>query len=354
MSNRENISIYYFTGTGNAKKIADWTCEFANKWAIDCQTIDISSLDFKNLQAFDPDKLIVIISPVHGFNYPKIVYAFIKQLPKGSNSVVLMNTRAGMKVARSVTPGLSGIAFLLASFLLKLKGYSIKGQIPFDMPSNWISVHPALKDEAIKFIYKKNYERLEKHCSKFFSGKTDFHANKDLIQDILLAPISLLYYLVGRFIFAKSYYASFACINCGLCVKSCPVSSIKLIYGRPYWTFTCESCMKCMNSCPKNAIETAHGLFVAVSVVGSFVTTVILQNIFGISESHWYIRLIPSTAVFFVLLWLLYRFQQQMLRNRLIAKAIALTSLTHYKFWGRYRSIPDDRWEKSPSDRIPH
>ncbi len=333
----KRIVIFYFSGTGNAKQIAVWISKFAIKRNIECQLFNIARIDLNSMEPIAPETLIVFISPIHGFNYPRIVLKFITHFPKGENSIVLMNTRAGMKIGRFVTPGLTGVAFMLSSLILKIKGYRIKGQIPFDMPSNWISVHPALKEKAVKFIFKKNFERLEKHCDKIFSGKPNFHSYRDLTQDILIAPVSLLYYLAGRFAFAKSYYASTICNNCGICIKNCPVKSIKLINGRPFWTFKCESCMRCMNSCPKNAIETAHGLFVVTSFVSSAMTTFILYNITRFNVQPWYIRIVPFTIVLLVLLWLFYRIQHLLLKSRTIAKILALTSLTHYKFWGRYK-----------------
>jgi ferredoxin/flavodoxin len=346
MNQYKRVVIFYFSGTGNAKRIALWLAEFAAKQEIDCQSFNIARLERSSIEDLDPDALIVIISPIHGFNFPKITLDFIRHFPKGKNNIVLMNTRAGMKIGSYITPGLTGIAFIFSSVILKLKGYKIVGQIPFDMPSNWISIHPSLNSNTVKYLHKENYSRVEKHANMLFSGKKDFHAYRDIIQDILIAPIALGYYLVGRFVFSKSYYASNDCDNCGLCVKQCPVKAIKLVNDRPYWTFNCESCMKCMNSCPKNAIETAHGLMVGTSIFSSVLLTYILYNMMKINIQSEFFRWILFNAVFFALLWILYRVQHILLRNRFISKWIAFTSLTHYSFWGRYKSISDDQWKE--------
>ncbi len=346
MNAYREIVIFYFSGTGNAKQIASWFSEFAMGENISCKILDISKIETDKIERLNPDVLVAIISPIHGFNYPKITLKFIEHFPKGKNNVVLMNTRGGMKIGRIVTPGLTGIAFLLSSFVLKRKGYNIVGQIPFDMPSNWISIHPALHDNAVEFLHKKNYERVEKHSNKIFSGESDFLAYRDLVQDILISPISLGYYLAGRFVFAKSFYASCDCDNCGLCIKQCPVNAIKTVNNRPYWTFRCESCMKCMNTCPKKAIDTAHGFFVVVGVLSSLLLTFMMDNILKISIQSFLLRLIIFTLVFFALLWIFYKIQHSLLRSKLIAKLISYTSLTHYKFWGRYKSIPDNKWKR--------
>ena len=340
------LLIFYFSGTGNSKQVAKWISEFAAARSIDCKLFDISKTDISQLEPLDSNALIIIISPVHGFNYPKITLDFIRRFPSGKNKVVLMNTRAGMKIGSFVTPGLTGIAFILSSLLLKGKGYKIVGQIPFDMPSNWISIHPALRENAVKFIHQKNFDRVKKHSDKIFTEKKDFLALRDLIQDILIAPVSLGYYLVGRYAFAKTFYASYKCDNCDICIKQCPVKAIEKVNNRPYWTFYCESCMKCMNSCPKRAIETAHGLFIitifSISTLSSLILAPLLpENFFNDS-----IRFIIVNSVFLVFLWILYKAQHILIGKKFIGKLISFTSLTYYRFWGRYKSIPDYKWKK--------
>ena len=346
MSTYSEILIFYFSGTGNSKQVAKWISEFAAARSIDCKLFDISKTDVLQLEPLDSNALMIIISPVHGFNFPKITLDFITHFPKGKNKLVLMNTRAGMKIGSFITPGLTGIAFILSSLLLKRKGYKIVGQIPFDMPSNWISIHPALNERTVKFIHQKNYDRVKKHSDKIFAGKKDFLALRDLIQDILIAPISLGYYLVGRYAFAKTFYASYKCDNCDICIKQCPVKAIKKINNRPYWTFNCESCMKCMNSCPKRAIETAHGLFIITIFLISTLSSLILTPLLPESGINDLIRFLIVNSVLMAFLWILYKAQHLIIGKKFAGKMIAFTSLTYYKFWGRYKSIPDYKWKK--------
>ncbi len=338
--------IFYFSGTGNSKQIAKWISEFAETKSIDCQLFDISKIDISQLEPLDSSAVIINISPIHGFNYPKITLDFIRRFPSGNNKVVLMNTRAGMKIGSFVTPGLTGIAFILSSLLLKRKGHKIIGQIPFDMPSNWISLHPALRENAVKFIHQKNYYRAQKHAEKIFSGRKDFLALRDLIQDILITPVALAYYLIGRFALAKTFYASNKCDNCDVCIKQCPVKAIEKINNRPYWTFNCESCMKCMNSCPKRAIETAHGLFAITIFLNSTLSSLALTSLLPENLFNDIMRFIIVNSVFLVFLWILYKTQHLLIEKKFSGKLILLTSLTYYKFWGRYKSIPDYKWKK--------
>ncbi len=346
MNNIKKATIFYFSGTGNAKCISLWLAEFAANKEIPCKVFDITRCDRTTISASIENALVLIISPTHGFNFPAITLKFIRKFPKGNNPVIVMNTRGGLKIGKWVMPGLSGIALMLSAFILWTKGYKITGMVPFDMPANWLTVHPALKENAVKYLHQFNYRRVEKHAEKFYTGQPDFSAFKDLIQDILISPIALGYFLIGRFAIAKSFYASSKCDACGLCLMQCPVHAIKMVNTRPFWTFKCESCMHCMNHCPKNAIEVAHGLFVIVSIVSSFGFTLLLNHMIKLQIHSSFLRLTIWSGIFLLFIWALYALQHFLLKYSPFSKLIAFTSFTSYKFWGRYKSIPDDHWKK--------
>ena len=123
------------------------------------------------------------------------------------------------------------------------------------------------------------------------------------------------------------------------------VHAIKTVNARPYWTFKCESCMHCMNHCPKQSIDTAHGLIAFVSILSSTILTALLHHVLKIDIESTTVWLIMWTLVFFLLIWICYYLQHLLLKNRFMAKIISFTSLTYYKFWGRYKSISDREWK---------
>ena len=331
-----SIKIFYFSGTGNAKQVALWFSELAVKKNIDCQLFDIAKTNVRSIDYINSEDLVIIIAPIHGFNYPKIALDFIRRFPKKKNRVVLMCTDGGIKIGRIITPGLAGAAFMFSSVILWKKGYKIAGQICFDMPTNWISLHPAMREKSAKFVFEKIHAKVKKHFEKIYAGKSDFSALKRIVADVIVSLISIVYLFWGRFFMSKTLYASHKCNHCNLCVKECPVQAIKIVTQRPYWTAKCESCMRCMNICPVRAIEAAHGLAALVFYVwtaGSTILTGFLPDLLN----HWLVEfLICDVILFFGSLFLLYRFQHLLLKNRVIAKIISFTSLTRYNFWGRY------------------
>ena len=259
-----------------------------------------------------------------------------------------MNTRAGMKAGKLFLPGLSGMAQYFTALLLRLKGYKIAGMQPVDLPSNWISLHPGLKPKVVESIYARQQNKVVRFAQKIFAGKKSYKALYDLIQDIVITPISVLYYAIGRFMLAKSFVAGSACTNCGLCIKQCPVQAIKTIQNRPFWTIKCESCMKCMNVCSQRAIETAHGFFIGMLVLIHATILAYIYQTLNVAEilAEYLPRIVAeitiiivSSTVYLSVLLLSYRIIHWLMRFKWFERLVLFTSLTHYKFWRRYKPV---------------
>lgn len=339
----KKLTIYFFSGTGNSKVVSKWLSEVAMENQIATKVINIAQLDRHSIEAPEPDSLIAFVSPVHGFNYPPIVLHFILHFPQGNNKVLLLNTRAGMLIGKFITPGLSGIAFYLAALILIIKGYSIKSMFPVDLPSNWLSIHPGLNKKTVQYMHERNKTLVVNFAENAIIGKSYFKGMYEIIQDVLVSPISLGYYFIGRFVFAKTFYASSDCNKCDLCEKSCPVNAIIKIDNRHFWTFNCESCMKCMSNCPKKAIETAHGFIISV---GLFYNSILLLlfykyfNLYFFEIENNIFKFTIESILFLGLLAISYKTIHYLMKYKFIERIMVYTSLTKFKFWGnRYKSL---------------
>jgi ferredoxin len=347
MNAYKKLIIYYFSGTGNSENVAHWMADIAKENAMEAMLVNIARIDRLSIEQPDPEALVAFASPIHGFNYPPVVLHFIMRFPKGKNKVLLINTRAGMLIGKWITPGLTGIAFYFSALVLKLKGYSIKSMFPVDLPSNWISVHPGLNERTVKYLHERNQEKVYRFARKVISGGSDFRGLYEIIQDTLVAPISLGYYFMGRFLFAKTYFASADCNGCDLCIKACPVKAIKKVDNRPFWTFNCESCMRCMSNCPKKAIETGHGYILVFSLLFSLLLAGLFYKYFAelfFDVEHTFTGFVLNSALFLAILAAWYRIVHFAMRFRFIERIIVYTSLTKYKFWGRrYKALKTDQ-----------
>ncbi len=293
------IILYYFSGTGNAKNTAFWIADEAKKLGFEADIINITTN--KKISQPQENTLIGFISPTHGFHFPGIMRKFIRRFPNAKNcSTFVMNTRAGLRAGKIFIPGLSGVLHYWAALILYSKGFKIVGLQPVDLPSNWLSLHPAIREKGIKRIYQHIEPKVRNFAQKILNGKISYRALFDIIQDIIVSPLSILYIFFGKYLFAKSFIASSECTLCGLCENACPVQAIKRIDNRMFWTTQCGSCMKYMNHCLQKAIMV--------------------------------------TILFFPLLLVAYRIMHWLMRFRLFERIFVLTSLTNYKFWGRYNA----------------
>lgn len=340
------LRMFFFSGTGNARNVARWMVEAWRERNRGAEAVDLAGVGGGVIEV-GPDDVIGLASPTHGFNFPPITLAFLFAFPRATrgNRVFIVNTRGGVRLFGVYVPGLSGVAQLLAALVFVLKGYRVVGMRPIDLPSSWISLHPGLRDDTIRAIYER-CEVITRRCAnRLLDGRRDLRALFDLPQDLLLAPIALGYYLVGRFFFAKSFIASAACDACGACLNQCPVQAIRLVAGRPFWTHRCQSCMRCMNHCPKRAIETAHGFVAGFLILFDAALAVLiypaLRPVASVLPDVGVVatpaRLVFETVLMLVALFLSYRLLHRGLRFRLIERLMVFTSLTHFGFWRRYR-----------------
>ena len=340
----QKLTIFYFSGTGNSANVAQWMSSAAARNEIAGAVYNIADIDRNSPVSVPADSLIVFASPVHGFNYPPVMLKFIARFPKGKNKVVLMDTRAGLLIGKYNLPGISGAALIFSSLILLLKGYSVAGMKSVDLPSNWMSLHPGLNDRTIKYLHEKHKSRVIDFGEKILSGKQIYLPFYEFIIDILFAPISIGYYMAGRFLFAKTFYSSGDCNNCDVCVKNCPVKAIIKIGNRPFWTFKCESCMRCMSNCPKKSIETAHGFIISLWFSSSVLIALFFNwfnSLFFIIPAG-FIHFVLETSIFLLFLGVFYRINHYLMRFKFFERLMVYTSLTRYKFWGkRYKALKD-------------
>lgn len=345
----KKLIIYYFSGTGNARNVSSWIKDIAEKRKIDSEVIDISKLKNRKNIKLPKDALIGFCSPTHGFNFPPIMFHFLLRFPiSKNNSCFIMNTRAGMKAGKFFLPGISGMAQYFSAIILKFKGFKIRAMQPIDLPSNWISFHPGLKPAVVDSIYSKRKRETERFAQNLLDGKKSYKGLKSILIDLLITPIAFLYYIIGRLILAKSFFASRDCTKCNLCIQKCPVQAIKKVDNRPYWTYKCESCMQCMNICPERAIETAHGFVFAAYFLIKFYLLVKIYELLQINTflDKFFSPWISNTLEFFIdasllifLFIISYRVFHYFLKFKLFERLVLYTSLTRWKFWRRYKVV---------------
>jgi ferredoxin len=268
---------------------------------------------------------------------------FIAAFPRGvCKKIFLLNTRAGMKMYKIFMPGVSGIALILPAFILAMKGYKCIGFRPVDLPSNWIPLHPGIRKKVIDSIFDRCERIVRNFANKILSGGKVYRGLYSLPVDLLISPVAFGYYVAGRFFLSKTFIANYNCTNCGICIKECPTSSIKLVNNRPYWKLSCESCMRCLNHCPEKAIEAAHGMAVGFWLIITIVNAQIilsLINILKIQPDAVWMKIVTQLLCLVCTVFIpaaMYFVIHYAMGFKPVKYLIRFTSLTSLPFWRRY------------------
>jgi len=257
-----SLLIYYQSGTGNSYRAAVWMARTAQEKGLPATLIPLQLSEPGKELNNDRRALIGFVMPTHGFTAPWSMIKFILRLPKGRHlPAFCLATQGQLKCGPVLIPGLSATATFLSAFLLYVKGFHVRGVESINMPSNWMSLHPAQKPHSIRTIVNRGQPRAEYFITRLLNGKIHWLTASNLVEFIgglILLPVACGYLLFGKTGMAKIYFANNACNGCGRCAEICAQKAIIMknsLHPRPFWTYRCESCMRCMAFCPQTAIE---------------------------------------------------------------------------------------------------
>lgn len=222
--------IYYFSGTGNSKWVAE-------QLALKTEDTAVNIISCSAAPSVE-SQTIGIVFPIYAWKAPEPVLEFVKKLsgkPVFSYGVCTCGEEAGYAMEN-----LSEI-FHLDSM------YSIS------MPNNYIIASDVESDEIISAKIAKAKERLIVIADQVNYRQSVCDVKKGKLPWIKSNLINFGFNQVARS--TKPFRVTNACTSCGLCARICPSDTIKMIDGKPHWDKKCYQCMACINRCPEKAIQ---------------------------------------------------------------------------------------------------
>lgn len=236
------IVFYVFSGTGNTLKVVGECAERCRDHGAVTAVCRLKKGDtVADISEFDA---AVIAYPVYGFNAPKPVLEFVKNLPElnGKKVYFLMTSGEPLKMnyAAAHRPWKT----------VAEKGGDPSGAFHVVMPYNIIFRH---SDKMASLMWQTAAQRIapvagiivngEKHELKVGLGKRFFSR--------IVSIEHPAFPLIGR-----GFRASKDCVGCGKCVALCPQRNIRLADGKPKFGKECAGCMACSFGCPVDAVRT--------------------------------------------------------------------------------------------------
>jgi len=251
--------IYYFSGTGNTKAVAEL---LKNK--LECQMYSIE-------ERSTVENNMVLMFPIHAFGTPEIVLTWLRTLPKADRKAAIVTTGADY-ISINKNAAKSAIK------ILSSKGYDVTYDRIVVMASNFAVGYPDAFNKQLYEVAKEKVEDIAydlNHQIKRRYGNT-----------YSFSFSQMLYYAESRFgtkSFGLSLRTKDTCTKCMICVKLCPRNNIVLKRDKIRFKSHCMMCMRCIYKCPVQAIHSI-GMNFAILSGGYDIETLIKSPI-----SHEYV-----------------------------------------------------------------
>ncbi|WPC41956.1 EFR1 family ferrodoxin [Clostridium sp. JS66] len=234
--------LYYFSGTGNTKWVADTLKKHFRNNKIDLELLNIEKVDEVKRNQFD---FLIIGSPVYAEIEPKIVDDFINKFPK-----CIRNFKT---IIYATQGGKSSSAPAIMAKKLKNKGYNIFIEECIKMPNNYyflLNKQPNV-NEYDKILY--NAECKVKTIVENFVKNNKLKKENSLIRIKLGKTCGSFFRRMIPKI-SKNITATSECTKCGICLTNCPKGNITFEDGKAVFHSKCMLCLRCIYVCPVNAI----------------------------------------------------------------------------------------------------
>lgn len=236
--------IFYFTGTGNSKYIADKLAACLSE-----KTVDIAKSVNNNIFTYDcsEENYIGFVFPVYGFGMPSIVKDFVLNMELDNipeDAYVFAVTNCGGTIGSTM--------FDLNKILLD-KNINLDYIRNIVFPDNYILMYDTPKDDELKKTFRSANIRLANIINNISRNKKSV--------TIKTTPMTFIFKAIN-FLFIKLFSGTSAfkvkdnCVGCGLCKDVCNSNVIEIENGKPVWNAkSCVHCLACIHRCPVEAIE---------------------------------------------------------------------------------------------------
>lgn len=233
-----NVSIVYFSGTGNTKAIAEGYQSVLIKagHVVECFSIEEN-------KTLSDHELLIVGGPIYAGNMPDELIAWVRRNVNATNvekqaivfstSAVLLNAYGPRSIGKK----------------LMKKGYSILDLSPYEMPRNfYIEKYEPTPEDVQQQQFEKAAKQIVESVLKIEQRQPMTVEGSVLLIDLMADIFRIMAKSMG-----KSFEITDSCIECGLCEQSCPKKNIQVKERK--FSNKCILCTRCIHHCPVNAIR---------------------------------------------------------------------------------------------------
>ncbi len=233
--------IFYFSGTGNSKHIAD---KIANGTGERLVYISESIMEENETYKIGENESIGLIFPVYWYCMPIIVEKFIEQLKLSGyqKQYVYAITTYGIAAGNVM----DRLILILNNKQIQLNGiYGVK------MVDNYVVGNNIIAIDKQKIILDNAEAEIDKIIAMIERRDNMEYIKKGVIA--FVTPITG--YAYRKTNHTKKFFVTQKCNGCKQCERSCPCNAIHMLDGKPIWAGECTFCLKCIHGCKQSAIQ---------------------------------------------------------------------------------------------------
>ncbi|AIO18842.1 hypothetical protein KQ51_00963 [Candidatus Izimaplasma bacterium HR1] len=241
-------TLLYFSPTGNTKHLAK---QLGENLKID-ETY-ILPLEFAKPEDLKTNDTLILMFSIQGFNAPRTVKRFIKNLPEG------LYKKVHIIAVGCNTLWLNDAVSIDIKKILHSKNYVVGLDEVLAMPLTFVMSFP---DAAGRKLVKESEDKINDISS--IISKNHSSNRKVKFKSKAVNLIGKLEDPAAR-LFGLELHATKACNSCSICWNRCPENNIKPNkYNIPKFGLKCEMCMRCITECPQKAITPYISKFILI------------------------------------------------------------------------------------------
>lgn len=238
-------TIAFFSATGNTEFLAHKLQDKINTDTL----INISYIEPKTIEK---NEHLIIMFPIYGFNAPKEVVEFAKNIPSSSFKKVSV---IGVGCNES---SLNNSASRKIISILQNKNFYILVNTTIAMP---LSFFKSFGDDKNKEIIQNATKKID-FLGINIKNNIKVQNNTPLNSKIISSIGSIEKH--GAKLFGKELHVNNKCTSCGICWNNCPANNIYNKRNKPKFKLNCNMCMKCIYKCPQGAISPRFSKFLVL------------------------------------------------------------------------------------------
>jgi flavodoxin/NAD-dependent dihydropyrimidine dehydrogenase PreA subunit len=233
--------IFYFSGTGNSKHIAERIADKTGETMVFMSQAEIKGDEVYEIREHET---IGFVFPVYWYTLPKLVERFVKQLHLSGYQNQYMYAIA--------TYGFSaGNVMDRLEKVLKEKKLKLDGAFGVKMVDNYVVGYDIVSLDKQKDLLDKAEVEIEKIIPMIEKQESIQYLKKGSLA--FASPLTGYAYRKTDHI--KKFHVTQSCNGCRQCATQCPCDTIEMVNGKPVWTGDCTFCLKCIHGCKQRAVQ---------------------------------------------------------------------------------------------------